>query len=306
LVVAFTGREGDSAVTILNRISCPWRTFALALALALSLAGFFYSAQAANSKAEEIVAKHLDSIGTAEARTSVKSMAIQGTLHFKILAGGAGEATGSWGRVSEQRKSNFVMRFGTGDWRGEQFIFDGDKTSFAAATASHQYSAFAQFVSAHDFIVKEGLLGGELSTAWALQNLDPSRVKLDYMGLKKVDSHELEEIEYFSKGAGHISVKLYFDPVTYRHVMTIYSTETAPIGTANGITASVSQDELRYTIEERFSDFQTDNGITLPRRDDLQYTQQLQSGSTTLYDWNMTADRIHDNVDLDPANFRPR
>jgi hypothetical protein len=289
-------------VIALNRNNRLWKQ----VAVVISLAGFFYSAHAADGRAEEIVSKHLDSIGTAAARTSVKSLAVQGTLRFKILTGGAGEAVGSWGRVSEQRKSNFVMRFGNGDWRGEQFIFDGDRTSFAAATSQHLYSSFAKFVSAHDFIVKEGLLGGELSTAWALENLDQGRSKLNYVGRKKIDGHELEGIEYVNKGGDDMTVKLYFDPETYRHVLTIYSVDVAPIGAQHGITTSARQDELRYTLEERFSEFQAADGLTLPRRYTLQYTEQLQDGSTHVYDWDMTADKIHDNLDLDPGNFRLR
>lgn len=253
-------------------------------------------------KPEEIVAKHLDSIGTAEARAAIKSRAVQGALRFKILVGGGGEVTGTWGRVSEQRKSNFVMRFGGGDWRGEQFIFDGDKTSFAATTSRQQWSAFAKFVRSQDFIVKEGLLGGELSTAWALQNLDQNRVKLNYIGLKKIDGRELQGIEYHSKGNTDTTVKLYFDPETYRHVMTIYSLEVAP-NMSPKVTESVNQQEIRYTIEERFGDFQQSDGITLPRHYDLQYTQELQSGSTRVYDWDMSADKIMNNINLDPGNF---
>jgi hypothetical protein len=275
-------------------------------ALALSLAGFVYSAYAAELKPEEIVEKNLDSIGAAEARAAVKSRAVQGNLHFKILVGGGGEAMGTWGRVSEQRKSNFVMRFGKGDWRGEQFIYDGDKTSFAAATASHLRSDFAQFVNGHDFIVKEGLLGGELSTAWALQNLDRSRVRLGSMGAKKIDGHDAQGLEYLSKETTDMTVKLYFDAETGRHVMTVYSVVTVPAGVSHGITRSAQQREIRYTIEERFSDFKSDNGITLPRHYDLQYTQELQNGSTRVYDWDMTADKIVDNIDLNPANFQTK
>jgi len=275
------------------------------IVLALSFAGLLSSAHAADSKPEEIVAKHLDSIGTAEARAAITSRAIQGTLRFKILVGGAGEAVGSWGLVSDHRKSKFVMRFGKGNWRGEQFIFDGDKTSFAAATASHQYSDFAMFVSAQNFIVEEGLLGGEFLTAWALQNLDPNRVRLESLGIKKVDGQELDVIRYFTKpGTGELTVKVYFDPKTYRHVKTVYSALVTPQGSAHGITTSVDQQEIRYTIEERFSDFQTDNGITLPRHYDLQYTEELQNGSTRVYDWDMTAEQLHNNVGLDPANFQ--
>ena len=274
------------------------------LVLTLSLAGFFYSAHAADAKPEEIVAKHLDSIGTAEARSAIQSRAAQGTLRFKILVGGGGEAVGSWGRVSDHRKSKFVMRFGSGIWRGEQFIFDGEKTSFAAATSSHELSEFGHFIGGHDFIVKEGLLGGALSTAWALQNLDPNRVKLDYLGLKKIDGRELQGVQYVSKGGVDLTVKLYFDPETYRHVKTVYSVLTVPGGVRGGITVSSGQREVRYTIEERFSDFQTENGITLPRHYDLQYTEELQNGSTHIYDWDMTADKIVDNIGLDPGNFQ--
>ncbi len=260
-------------------------------------------AYAADTKAEEIVAKHLDSIGTAEARTGVTSRVVQGTLKFKILVGGAGESVGSWGQVSDHRKSRFVMRFGHGDWRGEEFICDGEKTSYAAATASHQYSDFAKFVSAEDFIVKEGWLGGALSTAWALENVDPSRSQLQYLGLKKIGGRDLHTLEYVTKSGKGLTVKLYFDPETYRHVKTVYSTVAVPMGAPNGIITSAVQDQFRYTIEENFSDFQTDHGITLPRHYDLQFTEELQNGTTRLYDWDMLTGALHENIGLDPENF---
>ncbi len=271
--------------------------------LALLLVGFLGFAHASDLKPEDIVAKHLDSIGTAEARAAIKSRAVRGTLHFKVLTGGSGDIPGTWGRVSEQRKSTFVMKFNGGDWWGEQFVYDGAKTSFAAATSTHKWSVFGRFVSSQDFIVKEGLLGGELSTGWALQNLDPSRVKLDYIGRKKIDGRELQGIEYYSKGNTDMIVKLYFDPETYRHVVTVYSISISP-NMSHRITDSVNQQEIRYTLEERFSDFQTDNGITLPRRYDLQYTEELQNGSTNVNEWDMTADKIMNNLDLDPKNFQ--
>jgi hypothetical protein len=284
---------------MLSRNRCSWKTFVFAW----SLAGFLCPAHAADIKPEDIVAKHLDSIGTADARAAVKSRAVQGKLRFKILVGGTGEVIGSWGRVTEGRKSNFVMRFGLGDWRGEQFVFDGDRTWFAAATSSHIPSMFAKFVNGQDFIIKEGLLGGELSVGWALQNLDQDRVKLDSIGLKKVDGRELQGLEYHSKGHTDMTIKLYFDPDTHHHVMTIYSLAVEP-NMSHTITESVNQQEIRYTIEERFSDFQADNGVTLPHHYDLQYTQELQSGSTRVYDWDMTADKMLTNLDLDPGNFK--
>jgi len=297
-----------------------WTKFAIAIFLVV----FPSMAPAAELKPEDIVAHHLDSIGSPEARAAVKSRVVQGTLKFHILVGGGGDVAGTWGRVSEQRHSNFVMRFAAGgDWRGEQFVFDGDRTSFATATTSHTRSVFAQFVSSQDFIIKEGLLGGELSTAWALQNLDQTHAKLQLLGRKKIDGRELIGIQYYSKASSDMQVKLYFDPETYHHVMTVYTVEITP-GLAPEITESVYQHENRYTIEERFSEFQPVDGLTLPTHYHLQYTQEVQSGntdssasvagpstthgellgSTRVYDWDMKADQIRHNLSLDAANFR--
>lgn len=149
--------------------------------------------------------------------------ALQGTLHFKELVGGMGDATGNWGYVAEQRKSNFVMKFGSGPWHGERFAFDGDKTSFAAFTSSHRPSAFGDFIFTHDYIIKEGLLGGEFSTGWTLENPDHSRVKLEYLGRGQIDGRDLGSVEYFPKGSSDMKVKFYFDPETFHHVVTVYS-----------------------------------------------------------------------------------
>jgi hypothetical protein len=260
-------------------------------------------AAAADTKPENIVAKHLDSIGTPEARAAVKSRVLQGKLHFKELVGGMGDSTGNWGFVSEQRKSNFVMKFGDGPWHGERFAFDGDKTSFAVFTSSRRPSPFGDFMLTQDYLIKEGLLGGEFSTGWALENYDDKQIKLEYLGRKQVDGRDLEAIEYFPRGNSDMKVKFYFDPETFHHVMTIYSLIWQP-GVGRDARDGANQRQIRYTIEERFSDFQTDNGITLPRHYDLRYTQEPQRGSTRAYDWEMTADKVFTNISLDPANFQ--
>jgi hypothetical protein len=46
--------------------------------------------RAADMKSEDVVAKHLDSIGTAEVRAAAKSRVVQGTSLFKIRIGGGG------------------------------------------------------------------------------------------------------------------------------------------------------------------------------------------------------------------------
>ena len=69
------------------------------------------------------------------------------------------------------------------------------------------------------------------------------------------------------------------------------------------VTSSVNQQEIRYTIEERFSDFKTANRLTLPSTYSIEYTEERQSGRTMVDRWEMTADQSSDNIGLDPKNF---
>ncbi len=256
-------------------------------------------------KPEELVGRHLDSIGTASARSAIESRVVQGKLAFKILVGGSGTVFGTWGRVSENQKSNFVMRFGQGDYRGEQFVFDGNRAYIAANTSGHTRSSLGDFVHSQDYIVKEGLLGGVLSTAWALQHLDESRAKLSYGGLKNVDGRQLYDLEYHTRQSSDMRIHLYFDPETYRHVKTVYSMSFAPhVGPS--ITTSVDQQQIRYSIQERFDDYKTENGITLPSTYSIEFSEELQNGRTLVFRWDMTADKTAENVGLDPKNFETK
>jgi hypothetical protein len=120
-----------------------------------------------NPSPDDIVARNLDSIAPANVRAAEKSRVVRGNLQFHILVGGSGGAAGSWDLVSSGRELDLVMQFGLGDWRGEQFTFNGSKVGIALPTASHHRSVFGEFVASQDFLVKEGLLGGELGTGWA-------------------------------------------------------------------------------------------------------------------------------------------
>jgi hypothetical protein len=80
-----------------------------------------------------------------------------------------------------------------------------------------QGSSFGEFVHSQDQIVREGLLGGSLSTAWALLNLDHNQPKLTYEGLKKVDGRQFHDLRYRCKRNDDMNIYLYFDPETYRH-----------------------------------------------------------------------------------------
>ncbi|MGA9496223.1 MAG: hypothetical protein WBV41_10220, partial [Terriglobales bacterium] len=72
-------------------------------------------------------------------------------------------------------------------------------------------------------------------------------------------------------------------------------------GTAE--TAAARQQLTRYRLQEKFSDFKTADGVTLPTHYDIQFTQELQNGKTTLSDWDMKGVDVSNNTPVDARNF---
>jgi hypothetical protein len=308
----------------------------LTLTVLLTVLCLAPSSFAANEKAEDIVAKHLESIGTAQARAAALSRVVEGKADVKLLVGGAGNLEGKSVLVSQGDKLQFMMKFPNNDYRGEQFICDGKKVQVTGTTANHGRSSFGAFVLVNDFILRDGLFGGALSTAWSLENLPEHKAKLSYEGLKKIDGQQLYELRYRPKKSTDVDVRLYFDPQTFHHVMTVYSAvqgaglgnvdsrflsavpadsskfpvDTAGVTPTGGIvqdsneTLSARQQQTRYRLEEHFSDFQTANGLTLPTHYRIEFTQELQSGKTTVSQWDVTTQEIMNGKGVDPRNFQ--
>ena len=252
-------------------------------------------------KPEELVARHLDAVGTKEARASAKTRVVQGAAVYRILVGGGGLAEGKTGLVSDGRKVRFMMKFQT-DYRGETFVSDGDAVRVAFSNSNQSRSPLASFVTTYDVIVRDGLLGGVLSTGWALSNVAEHKPKLVYEGLKKLDGRPVHQLRYEPQKHSDAEILLYFDAETFRHVKTTYSISLGalPGGT---IVESVNLRAERSQLEERFSEFKTVDGLTLPTHWNLQFTRELPNGSTTISEWDLKEDHITNNLGLDPTNF---
>jgi hypothetical protein len=273
---------------------------------------------------DELVNHNLDSIGTAQARQAAKSRVIEGTAAYRILVGGAGQAEGKAVLVSEQKKLQMMLKVDAQRYHGERFICDGKKTSVAGTYDDHSRSELGELLRAEDAPLREGLLGGELSTSWVLLDRGSSKGKFQYEGLKKVDGRDLYAIGYKPKKGADLKVTMYFEPETFHHVLTLYEARThAGIGMAEAPTdlgppastgpdntmaggtdiASARQQETRYRIEERFGDFKAADGLTLPSHYELRFTEELQSGFTKSVLWTVEVTRVLNNVPLDARNF---
>lgn len=275
---------------------------ALVLCSAFWLVGKGLAANAPTN-ADELVAQHLDSIATAAVRAGIKTRVVQGPVHYSILVGGAGTLDGKAQMASDGKKLVFIMKLPNIEYRGEQFVFDGDKDKVAFSTAHQTRSTFGNLVFVQDAVIREGLLGGTLTTAWPLLNLEDRKAKVSFDGLKKVDGNELYELRYRPHKNSDLEINLYFDPQTCRHVETTYSYSVSEGLTLGGEKAQAGLTPNRYRLTEKFSDFKTVDNVTLPTHYDIQFSAELQNGKTTLSDWDLKGLEAANNVPVDARNF---
>jgi len=251
---------------------------------------------------DELVARHLESIWPAAARSGIKSRVVQGTAVYRILVGGSGSVDGKTGMVSEGNKLRFMTKFPRADYRGEQFVFNDGKMEIAFANSNQTRSPFAEFIRTQDAILREGLFGGSLSTGWALLDVGGRKAKLAYEGLKKIDGKDVHQLRYEPHKRSDLSIHIYVDAETFRHVGTVYTLDIAS-NVGQEITQSAKQRPERLRLEEKFGDFQEFDGLRLPKHWDIQFTRELPSGDTTVFEWDLKEEQITNNVGLDPRNF---
>ncbi len=287
----------------------------------------------------DLVKQHLNSIGTEQARAAVQSRVAEGTLHFQLLNTNNNAAQdGKQVLVSEGDKIVSLLKLPNPNYHGERFVSDGKNVSVAFINPGN-WSTLGAFILAHTEILTEGLWGGTLSTGWPLAHLDERNAKLQDGGLKKVDGHELRRVEYIPKKHSDLKIELYFEPDTFRHVMTVYSL-TVGAQMAISDTATAHQQDSHYHLEERFADFKSVDNLTLPERWTIQFTSEVAldtslrrasndgragAGSdggfgaiaaadslhpnvlgqaiTRINEFDVAETKISNNVQLDPKNF---
>jgi len=241
-------------------------------------------------KPEELIAKHLVSIGTPEAIAAVHNRTVKGAATVVFRPGPENKTSGTGVVVSEDKKTRLSLLFSALNYPGEEFAFDGNKVTVGYVKPGTR-GQLSEFVNSHDFLLKEGRLGGTLSTAWALLDVAGRKPRLEYNGIKKRGGRECHELRYMPrKGAGDIRVLMYFDSQTFRHVETEY------------LLTIIGQTEVRYRITENFDGFEVADGLTLPRNYKLSLTVE-ETAVNLMIDWTVLFELIQHNQQLDPKTF---
>lgn len=217
-------------------------------------------------KADELIALHLESIGTAEARQKLESRTYTGQGIWRVIVGATGRLPGKVSFVSANGKIS--LDFDTGSnpsFYGEHFAFDG-KNPHVKRSFQGGYSNFGNFMRTHSQIMSEGLFGGTINLNWALQDIASRKAKVKYRGLKKIDGRKLHRLDYQPKRRmGNFKVELYFDPETYRHVRTDYRYHI-PSGIGTNPDQSAGMHDTKICFTEIFENPQPVDGISLPAR----------------------------------------
>jgi len=248
--------------------------------------------------AENILAKHLDSIGSAKSRNSVKTRIIVSNAEF--LQQKQNPINGKFILASSNEGALFGINLEANDYRLDKFSYDGQKLRVGYIQPGLR-SILGNFILTYDTLLKDGLLGGSLSSSWALLNTTARKPKLSYAGTEKIDGKETYALAFEPKGGSDISVKMYFDGKDFRHVRTVYS---RVIGARAGgsVDGSARQTETRYKLIEDFSNFKRFGELTLPSSYKIDYTVGG-GGATVNYQWKFKVTDASFNQPLGDGAF---
>lgn len=250
-------------------------------------------------KPEDVIARHLASIGTAEALAAVKSRVIVGNTTARLkLTNAPIEISGPVQLASEGDKVLLAMIFNSANYAYEKAGFDGRDLTVGVLQSGRR-SVLSDFFFAHEAIFKQGLIGGVLSSAWPLLNAGSKNLKLSYGGTKKINNRAAHELKY--RNAGDLQVSLFFDAETFQHIRTEYK-YTVPAQMGRTSTESASQKESIYRMTEEFSNFKTENNLTLPHTYRLLLSVELPQRTQTL-DYGMELAQFSFNQPVDVAQF---
>lgn len=292
---------------------------------AFTLFAFFLSVSVAfgfpadeKMKPEEIIAKHLESIGSKEALSKINNQVIQSSLDFKFR-GLTTPVKGIAIFASTREKSLWGLNLNSNDYPQDKFAFNGKKV-MVAYTKPGTRSDLATFIFDYNEILEEGLFGGTLSSTWSLENLEARRPKISPEGTKEVNGKQAYVLEYRPKGKSDLTIKLYFDKTNFQHIRTEYSrvisatmagaqAGSASIAGPRNLDGAAGQGSNRFRLVEDFSEFQKVNGITIPGTYKVSYSyftdqaSQSSKGRSREAEWNFKITNALFNQDLDESSF---
>jgi hypothetical protein len=253
-------------------------------------------------KAEQIIAKHLESIGPKEKLNNIKNRVTTGNAHVDIHVGGTANLTGNGVLASQYKAVRLSFKYPANQYPGEQFVFDGKDTAIGQISPGVR-SQLGRYIFENDYLLKDGLLFGTLSTNWFFENLEVAPSKFDVSGPKKIDGKVMYELKYVPrKGVSNLTAYFDFDAETFRHVRSQFKAEQVLTSTDAKTKITDSAETIRYTITEQFDDFKEVDGLTLPHSYKLDFSIDSPRGGF-VGSWDYVIKQIVHNQSIEADVF---
>ena len=266
------------------------------------LSGFAHSLPADKLTTEELVKKHLASIGSVEDINASHTRVATGSTQAKLrLTNTAVELSGPAQLASDGDKFLLAMIFQSNNYPHEKASFDGENVVIGVLTQGGR-TPLGTFLGSQTVLLKHGLIGGVLSSAWPLFNLERRDAKVSYAGMDKINGKPVHKLKYVPRNSGELNITLYFDANTFQHVRSQYE---YVVSARQGTTAesSIGEHNNRYKLVEDFSDFQPTGKLMLPHTYTIDLTMDLATKTQTL-EWTINLQQFSFNETIDPRAFK--
>ncbi|MEO7660112.1 MAG: hypothetical protein ABIV48_10905 [Pyrinomonadaceae bacterium] len=259
-----------------------------------------WATNAQNLKPDEIIAKHLNVLGSPEKRGAVKTLMALGASEFESKVPnvkGGGKAI----IVSDPNNFLFIISLNSKEYPFEKIGYFDGSMSLPFITAGTR-SLLGSYIANNEKILSEGLFGGIMSLRWPFGSADSRKPKINSGGTKKINGRKAYALEYSpsSGGSAEFSIKLYFDAETFQHIRSDYITDRSPTEAVFGQQNQRANSKLM--LVEEFSDFKDVDGLMLPHRYRADFTANSNSG---MYQnsWEITVTQYYINQKLEPDFF---
>ena len=151
--------------------------------------------------------------------------------------------------------------------------------------------------------MKQGLIGGVLSSSWPLLTPDSKKVKFEYGGLENVGGKSLYKLKARLSGAGDLRVSLYFEADTFHHVITEYQYTIQPHMISSDSTVNATAKASYFSMTEHFADFKKAGDLILPLSYRISVANQYPDASEQL-EWLMSFKQVYYNEALEDGVFK--
>lgn len=251
-------------------------------------------------KPEEVVEKHLLSLGSTKAISEAVNRTIQGRSRFRDVQVSIVNFEGSTSIVFSPDNFGLQLVFRTtqaNQYTQDHFVYDGKKVTIPLGNAV-QRSPLGSFLLEYQEVLKSGLFGGTLSANWSLLEPKDRIRKFEVQGKEKVNGVEAYVVKCFIRSSTNLLIKLYFQTSDLRHLRTVYYTEISPPVTIHdeGRISSV-----RKKLVEDFTGHTVVNDLLMPTVYKITYSFESPSRQRE-YEWVLSLSRYEF---VKPAKTKP-